>query len=286
MRNTLLTILAALTFAGASQAKPVFVQNNTGVYAINENKEMDFFECDSGYNYNVLSPVLSPDQERLAFVHSDRNRFDSNNPIYIVDVDWENSEVTEYNGFEYNTIPCSNRRTIEGDIDFRNLDWGPEGNSLVVDGIDQNRNRNLYLVDVVSGRVNPLLTGENVDSDPSWGANNRIYFKTNRFSGQLGILDLDTGKVTAAVGERGIICESPDCCENGIVFSAEGDIYQMGYTKGPVKLTEGDEKWNPQWGDDGFHIFYEGKYYDNVDEVFVVTSRSAPLRVTPFWDIE
>lgn len=168
---------------------------------------------DDGQGYNA-SPVLSPRGDRVAYVAADRgafsifisgtgsgvrpkliargsttNRFESLR-ILTTGLSWNPSgdllaAAVTSSGSE--AISIMNLRTGRNhsidvpDLDYiRSIDWSPDGNSIVIEGIEDGK-PNLFVLDLDSAGLSQITDDSYAAHDPVWNpAGTHIVFHSNR----------------------------------------------------------------------------------------------------------
>jgi Tol biopolymer transport system component len=114
------------------------------------------------YSFIETSGTWSPDNRKLAIVIQSK----AINKLMIIDV-LNNNKKT----YELKNVPA-----------FTNPAWSPDGNSIVVSGLNQG-NSDLYLLNLKSNETKKLTDDEFSDFQPTWSADgNWIYFVSDRNS--------------------------------------------------------------------------------------------------------
>ena len=105
-------------------------------------------------------PSVNPDGDRIAFLEYT----DGTINLATIDFDGSNKEyLTNYTDGTW----------------MRTVDWSPDGTQLVV-ALHRNFQQNLYIVDVATGKLTPLMMDEWEEQDPHWSATDgRIYFSAD-----------------------------------------------------------------------------------------------------------
>ena len=105
------------------------------------------------------NPAVSPDGNRVAFIEY----ADGTHNLALIDLDGNNKRLlTEWKDGTW----------------LQGIDWSPDGKQLVVAMFRQFQ-QNLYIVDVESGEMKPLMWDSWEEADPHWSDDGRIYFSAD-----------------------------------------------------------------------------------------------------------
>ena len=190
-----------------------------------------------------LSPVWSPDGERLAFI----SIRDGATGIYIID-SAGNMVISRVKRGDLNSAP----------------DWSPDGNSIVFSS-NETGNSEIYKLNLATGRTEQLTHHPAIDSSPSWSPTGReIAFTSDRSgSPQIYITDAEgtnARRLTFDEHYDDSAAWSPKGDKIAYVSRIEGkfDIFLYDLNSGSfLRLTEntGNNE-NPRWSADGRHIVF------------------------------
>jgi Tol biopolymer transport system component len=146
--------------------------------------------------------------------------------------------------------------------------WSPDGNEIVLSGLDHSGWADLYRVELASGRLTRLTFDAAHDRDPDWSHDGRrIAWSSDRAAPEqngvygLWVLDLDSGRLvqlTSGTHDDAAPAWSPD--DRQLLFSSDLDgannIYWVDVDSG--KLTQVTSTlgglFTPQWTPDGRHF--------------------------------
>ncbi len=102
------------------------------------------------------NPSVSPDGKQVAYLEYT----DGTLNLVVIDIDGNNKRaLTEYTDGAW----------------MQGIDWSPEGDKLVV-SIFRHYQQNLYIVDVATGELTPIMWDSWEEADPHWGHDGKIYF--------------------------------------------------------------------------------------------------------------
>jgi TolB protein len=113
-------------------------------------------------------PVLSPDETMIAFESSGEKGFE----IFVRYV--EGGEI---------------RQLTDNEVDDWSPSWSPASDRLVF-ASNREKNVDLFVIDLSSLVIQRLTTHEGDDVNPYWGANDQVFFNSNR-SGAWEIYSID-----------------------------------------------------------------------------------------------
>lgn len=102
------------------------------------------------------NPAVSPDGQQVAYLEYT----DGTLNLVLIGLDGENKRhLTNFADGSW----------------MQGIDWSPEGDKLVISLFRQYQ-QNLYIVDVASGELTPIMWDSWEEADPHWGHDGKIYF--------------------------------------------------------------------------------------------------------------
>lgn len=119
------------------------------------------------------NPAVSPDGKQVAFIQYG----DGTHNLAIIDMDGNNKRLlTDWKDGTW----------------MQGIDWSPDGTKLVIAMFRQFQ-QNLYIVDVATGELQPMMWDSWEEADPHWNEDGRIYFSAD-IDGVWNIYSVDPEK--------------------------------------------------------------------------------------------
>ena len=190
-----------------------------------------------------LSPVWSPDGEKLAFISIREGA----TGIHIIDSSG-NAVITRSRKGDLNSAP----------------DWSPDGSSIVFSS-NETGNSEIYKMNLATGRTEQLTHHGAIDSSPCWSPTGReIAFTSDRSgSPQIYIMDAEGAnvrRITADGNYNDSAAWSPKGDRIAYVSRMEGKFNILLYDLNigsSLRLTDSSgNNENPRWSKDGRHIVF------------------------------
>jgi TolB protein len=217
-----------------------------------------------------LSPTLSPDGVRIAFVSYKAGRPN----LYILGQDGAMRDISPA-GVDLCAAPA----------------WSPDGQSIAFSAAKAG-NSDIYIHDLGTGRSRRITSGAGTDTSPTWSPSSReIAFTSDRAgSPQIYVMDA-AGGGTRRLTFQGSYNDQPAWAPDGSRIAYAGwveghfDIFAADPISGePERLTEGPSfNEHPEWSRDGRHIVFTSNRLGIYQLFTMDADGSRPRRVsTPF----
>ncbi|MGE3510618.1 MAG: peptidase S9 [Vicinamibacterales bacterium] len=177
--------------------------------------------------HRLTSTATSPHLSSLQFIYSAGTWDPTSRRVAVATIADGQAAIAIYDA----RTGDQEREVVVSDVDeILNPNWSPDGNTIVFTGMARGLT-DLYLLDLKTGTVKPLMQDPFADLQPAWSPDGRrIAFVTDRFSSRLDVL---------AIGDYRL----------ALVDAASGTIEQ-------VRAFTSGKNINPQWAPDGRSIYF------------------------------